>query len=411
MAPKGGAIALVGFARWQGGSKGNSYQGYKSNARDMFYLLVHILKTYRLKNNFLNGNLSPIVKKILIAPLDWGLGHATRCIPVIRQLQQRGAEVMVATSGPALRVLQKEFEGLRYFNLPAYNPVYPSTGSMVWKMGAQLPGFISTINKEHKAIEDIVAAHKVDAVISDNRYGAYSKKVKSVFITHQLQILMPAAWKWMEGMVNYLNQRQIAKFSECWLPAPPQTPFTALMPGSSVLSPKYIGYLSRLTTKQLPLKYELAVICSGPEPQRSIFEELVMQQLLPLRKKAIVVRGLPEEKQKFNRQQEDVTIVNYLESAEINEVLCESGIVICRSGYSMVMDLMQLGGKALFIPTPGQTEQEYLAEALKVQGVAAFIPQQYLNLEKALKESEKYRGFHTFGTGEDWLTKAIDTLL
>lgn len=411
VAPKGWAIALVGFARRQGGSQGNSYQGYKSNARDMFYLLVHILKTYRLKNNFLNGNLSAIVKKVLIAPLDWGLGHATRCIPVIRQLQKRGAEVLVATSGPALSLLKKEFEGLQYFNLPAYNPVYPSTGSMVWKMGAQLPKFISTINKEQNAIEEIVAAQKVDVVISDNRYGAYSKKAKSVFITHQLNILMPSDWKWMEGMVNYFNRRQIAKFSECWLPAPAQTPFTGLMPNSSALSPKYIGYLSRLAPKQLPLKYEVAVICSGPEPQRSIFEQMVLQQLLPLHKTAIVVRGMPDEKQKFNRQQEGVTIVNYLESAEINEVLSESGIVICRPGYSMVMDLMQIGGKALFIPTPGQTEQQYLAEVLKEQGVAAFFPQQHLNLEKALKESEKYRGFHTFGSGEDWLTKAIDTLL
>ncbi|MFN8285167.1 MAG: glycosyltransferase [Chitinophagales bacterium] len=350
-------------------------------------------------------------KKVIVAPLDWGLGHASRCIPIIQQLLNRGVEVLVAGSGSALKVLQREFPQLTYVQLPAYNPVYPANGSMVWKMGAQLPKFINAINKEQLAIERLVAEHKAGLVIADNRYGAYSKKVKSVFITHQLRVLMPNEWKWMEGIVNHFNYKQISKFTECWVPAPPDNPFTELLQFNSTKPPVYVGYLSRLQRRDLPLKYDIVVVCSGPEPQRSIFEELLVKQLSGLNKKAIVVRGRPQEAQKLNRQQGQITIINYLESEEMNEVLCESNIVVCRSGYSMVMDLMQTGGKAVFIPTPGQTEQEYVASVLKAGGIAFSETQQNFNLEKALKESEKYRGFHTFGTEGNLLNKAIDSLL
>ena len=138
----------------------------------------------------------------MVTPLDWGLGHATRCIPIIQELLNRGCTVLIAGSGDSLLLLKNEFPHLTFFTLSAYSPVYSRTQSMIWKMVSQLPKFADVIRKEHQQIEALIEDHKIDFVISDNRYGCWSSKIPSVFITHQLNILMPKSLKWVEPLIR-----------------------------------------------------------------------------------------------------------------------------------------------------------------------------------------------------------------
>lgn len=353
--------------------------------------------------------MSQQAKKILVAVLDWGLGHAARSLVLIRALQRQGCRVAVASAGDALQLLKKELPETTCFELPAYNPVYPANNAMVFKMGLQLPHFISVIKAEQLAIEQLVADHGFQVVVSDNRYGAYSTRVKSVFITHQLQVLMPTAFKWMQPAVNYFNHRQINRFTECWAPAPADHPFPQLMP-REINKVRYIGYLSRLQPMAAPPKYKLLVLCSGPEPQRSIFETIVTPGRAQLEGKILLVRGKPNEPKKLNRQEGNLTVVNYLTGAEMNEVMAESGLILTRPGYSTIMDLEKLGKKAIFVPTPGQTEQEYIGGVLMKNGTALCLPQNSFNLQQALEHSAGYKGF-TARPEDNALQSAIDSLL
>lgn len=350
-------------------------------------------------------------KRILVTPLDWGLGHATRCIPIINKLQQKDCEVLIASSGYALLLMKEEFPNLKTFELAAYNPTYSAKGDMIKTMLTQLPKFLKTINSERIEVESIVKDEKIDVVISDNRYGCYSKQVKSVFITHQQQILMPNRWKWIEEKVNTYNHQQIGNFSECWVPAPNNGLLGHLQTEIKGVPTKYVGWLSRFNKQPKNRQYDVLVICSGPEPQRSLFEEHLLKQLQQTNLTALVVRGKPDELKPPQSPSPNIKLLSFLNSAELNEAIEQSGLVISRSGYSTIMDLAKLEKKAVFIPTPGQTEQQYLAQTLMQQKIAFSMEQKEFNLEYALQQSKNFSGFTNFVNDETLLEKAIESIL
>lgn len=350
-------------------------------------------------------------KRILIAPLDWGLGHATRCIPIIRLLLKKNCTVFIASSGRALELLRKEFPEIRCFKIVPYNPVYSSGASMVFSMAMQVPKFFNTIRKEQTQIEKIVERNLIDVVVSDNRYGAYSKKVKSIFITHQLNIQMPGFMKWFEETVNRQNEKFIHRFAECWIPAPQKNFIPLLLQHKGNLNLRYLGFLSRFEKKALPKKFKVCAICSGPEPQRSVFENLLTPQLRKMSEPTIIIRGKTETPNKYFNKYQQFTIANYLTTEDLNEVIEQSEIVIARSGYSTVMDLARVEARAVFIPTPGQTEQEYLAAELSKSKVAFSVKQSQFDLKSALVQAENYSGFHNFDRDDSILEKAIDSIL
>lgn len=338
-------------------------------------------------------------KRFLITPLDWGLGHATRCIPIIRSLVAMRAEVHVGGSGSSLELLKQEFSNLTFHQLPSYNPVYPVKGSrMAWKMALQLPHFIKTISEEHRWIEELVHEHTIDFVISDNRYGCWSAKATSVFITHQSNIIMPKRFGFLSPWVRKTNQSLVQKFDLCWIPDYPSDTSLAgelIDFGSTRFhrQTRYVGALSRFTrTEMLQKKYDVVALCSGPEPQRTHLEVLLRNQLKNSGLTFILARGIFRDV-----REEDIagngTVVDFLTSEQLQQLLPETDVVVARSGYSTVMDMNILGGKAIFIPTPGQTEQEYLALRLRDKGIAFFMDQENFNLQQALKELPKYSGF------------------
>lgn len=339
-------------------------------------------------------------KKILITPLNWGLGHATRCIPIIKALEYYNFEPIIASDGVALALLKKEFPHLICLELPAYNIEYASNGkNFKWKLLAQMPKMFMAINKEKRAINTIISAYNIDGLISDNRLGSFSKSIPSVFITHQLNVLSgKTSWLTTKVHLNYIK-----KYAACWVPDVNKFPNLSGKLGhlkNPLYNVKYIGPLSRINKKELPKKYDLMVILSGPEPQRTLLEEKLIKELQEYPEQILFVKGVIQSEQK-NWEENQFTYFNFMNSEQLETAFNESEVVLCRSGYTTVMDLAKLGKKAFFIPTPGQYEQEYLAKKYKKEGIAPCSKQEKFTIQK-LSKIEVYKGLQDFSTEIDW---------
>lgn len=356
--------------------------------------------------------------RILVAPLDWGLGHATRCIPIVRYLLEKKCEVIIGTEGRSLQLLQKELPDLEFIWLPGYNISYPKSGSMTLKIAIQIPKILSGIKHEHASLKKIIAQKKVDAVISDNRFGLWTKDIPCAFITHQLMIKS----RFGENIIRFLNKRYISRYSECWIPDMQDRQISLSGELSQKFSlpqnAKFIGPLSRFSVTYQTKKNQnkLLVILSGPEPQRTIFEEQILNELKntafnsALKGKSILlVQGITEKNERI-KISENIELVSHLTSEKLKEEILASEMILSRSGYSTIMDLALLGKKVIFVPTPGQTEQQYLADYLSEKKIAYSIDQNKFDLNTALNESRNYTGFIQ-PISENGFKKFIDDFL
>ncbi len=360
---------------------------------------------------------------ILVAPLNWGLGHAARCVPLVQGLERMGASVVLASDGAALQLLKAEFPHLPAFSLPSYRIRY-QTESMVWNIARQMPRISYAIRTEQWATERLVRELGITGIISDNRYGCFSSQAQSVILTHQIHLRVPnAALQWA---ANQVLRRALRKFDAIWIPdeaGEPNLSGELSHPPLKGFDSKYLGILSRFsrhseihgpsdpqpaTVYRIP--YKVAVVLSGPEPQRTFLEQILLEQALALPHKFVFVKGNTRVNE-HHFVAEHIEMVSYLTGSELNELIRSSQVVVCRAGYSSLMDLAALGEKrAILIPTPGQTEQEYLGELLAKQGVFVCQKQGEIDLERALVEVERTRGFPSqqFETGafeailEDW---------
>jgi uncharacterized protein (TIGR00661 family) len=330
-------------------------------------------------------------KRILIAPLNWGLGHATRCIPIIKALIIYGFNPIIASDGSALSILQKEFPKLEFIELPSYNINYLKKGShLKLKLLKDSPKILKAVKAEQKLTERLIASNRIDGIISDNRFGVYSKKVPSVYITHQLNVLSGNT-TWLSTITH---QKVIKNFDECWVPDFEDNNNLSGVLGratNNLITTKHIGTLSRFNKINLPKKYALMVLLSGPEPQRSILEEKLLSELKNYKRKVIFVKGIIESEQQITTKN-NLTIYNYMTSLELEVAINESDLILSRSGYTTIMDLAKLVKKAFFIPTPGQFEQEYLANYLEEKHIAPFTAQKDFTIEH-LELIGNYTGF------------------
>lgn len=330
---------------------------------------------------------------ILIAPLDWGLGHATRCIPIISYLIAVGCEVIIAAEGRQEAILKTEFSNVKFVKLQGYRVRLGKNNlSTIIKIIGQLPGILMRIRYENQWLDDFLSQVRVDAIVSDNRYGLCSSKVPSVIITHQLAIKTPFG-KRIDNFIRYLNYRLINKFSKCWVPDYPgrenlagELSHPEKMP---VIPVEYLGLLSRISKAPSQNTNNLLMLLSGPEPQRSILENILLQQLQDYPHSAILVRGLPGETNLPATNNKHLQMHNHLSSNLMNKVMNDSRFIISRSGYSTVMDVMRLEKPCIFIPTPGQSEQEYLARYLSQKQMCVSYSQNNFCLRKALQEAGK----------------------
>ncbi len=332
-------------------------------------------------------------KKILIAPLNWGLGHATRCIPIIHALLKEDVDVLLASDGRAYELLRQEFPDLPLFQLPAYNITY-STNNMIFNIAVQLPKIAWAILREQIAIRRLVREQQIDAIISDNRFGCFHFGITTAFMTHQINLKIP--FRPLEVLACWGNRFWIRLFDVCWIPDIEGEPNLAgeLSHAISLKKITYLGILSRMQYYEQPKRYDAIAVISGPEPQRTHFEKAILAQvrLLP-EKKILVVGGKPE--QQGHQQADNVEYVAFLATEALNDAMLASEVVISRSGYSTLMDLAHLRKAAILIPTPGQTEQEYLAEHFMEQGIFYAQAQKDFDLNTALESVKAYTAWQT----------------
>lgn len=332
-------------------------------------------------------------RKILIAPLNWGLGHATRCIPIINALLQHNFTPIIASDGAALALLTEEFPDLEALELPSYNIRYSKKGSFLkLKLLKDFPMFLKAIRAEQNAIKVIVKTHSIGGIISDNRFGVFHKELPSVFITHQLNVLSGNT-TWLS---TKLHQKIIRRFNECWVPDTlGQSNLSGKMGhiDDSRLNIKYIGPLSRFQKIPEDFQYDIMILLSGPEPQRTILEKKLLMEFKNHKGKVLFVKGIIEQEQTVNKSG-NLTIYNFMTTELLEKSLNSSALIVARSGYTTIMDLTKLGKKAFFIPTPGQFEQEYLAKRMTENNLAASCNQNDFSLEK-LKNLANFKGLQT----------------
>lgn len=334
-------------------------------------------------------------KTILVAPLYWGLGHASRCVPIIKSLIKSNYNVIIASDGAALQFLQNEFPSLESLELPSYNIRYPKIGSFFkLKMISLLPGINKTKKAERKIVQNLVDQGKIQGIISDGRLGVRSTKIPSVYITHQLNVLTGSTTYFS----SWLHQKVISKFDACWVPDTEHEILNLSGRLGHLKNPKfpvkYLGVLSRMQKEKLPITTDILVLLSGPEPQRSMLESKLKKELSKSDKRIVMIRGVVEPKQQWDTFK-NISIVNFMQSEELEKAINQSETIISRPGYSTIMDLAVLEKNAFFIPTPGQYEQEYLAKRLRASGISPSCSQNRFTLER-LNKATVYRGLQPY---------------
>jgi predicted glycosyltransferase len=331
-------------------------------------------------------------RRILLAPLDWGLGHATRCIPIIRSLQEQGCEVVLAADGAAAALLSNEFPEIEIKILKGYGISYSKNASLFGSMLQQLPGILQNIKAEQLWLSDLLKKESFDLIISDNRPGFYSKQVPSVYITHQL-LIHSGKGKWLNRLLQLLHSRYMKKFTEVWVPdmeAENNLAGELSHPTKPIVQPVYLGLLSRMQPTTSEARYDLMILLSGPEPQRTILEEKLTSQVSSFKGTILLVRGLPNSTTSSLQLPEHITVYNHLPANELQQAICSSQLIICRSGYTTLMDLLQLDKKAVLIPTPGQPEQEYLAQYMQQKQLFPFIEQSNIDMPSVISLSTSF---------------------
>ena len=346
--------------------------------------------------------------RVLICPLDWGLGHASRCVPIIHALIRKDCEVSIAGCGPSLELLRSEFPNLPVHTIASYQIRYSNTLPVTVALAMRLPRMLAAIQREHAHVKEIVERERINFIISDNRYGCWSESTHNAIITHQLSLQMPNGWEWFSSMVNRRLSKWILKFDECWIPDLPDRALSGdlSVPFDAAIQPKFVGVLSRIQPASVSKrKCKLLIVVSGPEPQRTLFETMTIDQAKRLNVDYRMVRGLPG-----GTAASELKIANHLTTHQFSEWLHESDIVLSRPGYSTVMDISTAGKKAIFVPTPGQTEQLYLARRFEAMNMAAIQYQDRFDLDSALQQVESTQAFVP-PQQESWLESTLEEFL
>ncbi len=351
--------------------------------------------------------------RVLVAPLDWGLGHATRCIPIIQALLQQNITVLLAAEGAVATLLRQEFPDLTILALKGYRITYSSHKFLfLAKIILQIPKITAIARFEKNWLKQIVRRYKIDAVISDNRPGMYNASINSVYLTHQLYIETGNVF--LNKIARKIHYHFINRFNECWVPDAPGSMNLAGKLSHPQTLPKipvkYLGILSRFKKYKPEVENDLLIILSGPEPQRTLFEKTLATQLINVNKKVVMVRGLPGAKKELKVDNKNVVIFNHLSSQKLSLLIQQSVLVLARAGYSTIMDLASLQQKAILVPTPGQTEQQYLGVYLKKKKFFFVASQLNFHLVNVLQQAEQF-SFVPFNVEATDLVKIIGDFL
>lgn len=299
-------------------------------------------------------------KVVLFVPLNWGLGHATRCVPLITLALSIAKKVIIASDGGSLALLRAYYPQVESYELPSYNVKYKFESMLINAM-LQAPNALKAIRLESKEVDKIVIDHEVDSIVSDNRYGCHNHKCKNIFITHQLNIKFRTPI--IKEIINYQNRKWISKFDQIWVPDYSDSRLSGELSNQNKISKpvKFIGPQSIHTASNSSKVRDILILLSGPEPQRTYLEENLIAQLQYLSSYKILFVG-GKQSAIYNTFYSNHTYCDIMIGDQLTTAFNESSLIVCRSGYSTIMDIDKIGIKSIFIPTPGQTEQIYLAK-------------------------------------------------
>lgn len=346
--------------------------------------------------------------RILYGLCSWGLGHATRSLPIIRALVGDGHRVTVYTCDRALAVVRRQMgtqcEYIRGVGYPV--PYVRGQHGFVAKFTSFLPLIANAVRLEHRDVRRIVDERNIDIIVGDGKYGLFHDRVPSYFVAHQLRLIAPGRLTILELITEYFQYRFHKKFRRYIVPDYEHNSLSGNLSHNLRLFDDnqivYIGILSEFRKEDLPLDIDYFISVSGPEPSRTTFEKQVLAQVNNLGGRVIAALGKPEKSEVVRR--ENVEIHSYVDGKEGSRFMNRAKLVISRSGYSTLMDLAELGKKALLIPTPGQTEQEYLARYHQERGAFCCVPQRTMDLKRDTELAAQYPGV-TYPQGTSYSVK------
>jgi uncharacterized protein (TIGR00661 family) len=338
-------------------------------------------------------------KKVFIAPLNWGLGHATRLLPLIKLLSSKNYLIYIGASGRSKEVLQREISKCVFFDFPEYPIKYPQSRFFVTRfMLIIFPQMLIAMIKEYQKLKKLNKEYDFDLIVSDNRFSLSLKNVKSLLISHQLRYKLPWPIKQMEWLPEYFNYYHFRKYDKIIIPdIETGDTLTGELSHEMRYLPKNKLYYLGLITDLMQLEgneneeIDYFVIISGPEPQRTKFENLIYHQLAKLKGRVIVTLGKPEKNYKIRMG--NAEIYAYMTREKISHYLARAKFIISRPGYTTVMEMIESGKCGLFIPTPGQIEQEYLAKHFLKNNWCYAKSQFRFDLESDVEIAKSYSGF------------------
>lgn len=332
---------------------------------------------------------------ILVSPLNWGLGHASRLIPIIRFLENEGHKVIIAAGQKSYELLKNECPNTKIIQFPSANIFYLPKPFFIIGIAFQIPKLIYFTILEKIRVKKIIKQKKINCIISDNRYGFRHPKIPSAIIIHQIHIRLSFPIRFLQAIIYKINNYLIGKFNCCFIPDfDKEDNLSGKLSHNDNFTPEnchYIGILSRfseLNKKAIKIIYDFLIILSGPEPHRTHLKKVLLKQFTNTSYKIAFLEGKPE--QKNQQKTKNSTFFSHLNTVEMQKIIEQSKYIICRAGYSSIMDMVRLQKKAFLIPTPGQTEQEYLANYLYSQKIFYTQKQNELNIPKALKEMSQF---------------------
>lgn len=355
---------------------------------------------------------------IMICPLEWGLGHAGRMIPLAKELQERQNNIFIGAGKEHQSLFRNELSGLTYIDFQGFKPGYSRFLPQYVALLFKTPVLFYHIVAEHLSLKRIIHDHGIDIVISDNRFGLWNRKVKSVYVTHQPVIALPEKLKYFEWIGVLFHRFFIKRYSFCFIPDLPgelnvsgRLSHTVKLPENT----RFIGILSKFTGHLTSHENENGfphntLILSGPEPQRSIFRKKIVEVLKQREPSTVVLEGKPGDAAEV-KETGNIISYNHLPSNEMLKIILESGSIVTRSGYSSIMELISLNCSALLVATPGQTEQEYLAAYLSEKGWFTTVSQKNINDGLTLPAKKASWTNEIIDESKKLLEKALDELL
>lgn len=354
---------------------------------------------------------------VLVSPLNWGLGHAMRDVPVIRTLIDRGHEVTIAACGNSLAALQREFPDCRFIRFEDYPAPYSSGRLFLPKLALYFPLLLKAVAQEREESRRIISRGQYDLIISDNRLGVYSPQVPSLFITHQIHYnLSPLLWP-LALLTSALNRFHHRRFDRIIIPDNPPGPLSLAGKLSRTDSPAerlrtyYAGIMTSIPRRESPCDLDYLVLISGPEPQRTQLEKILLPQVRDLEGESVVLLGSPQQNPDSTSSGQ-CSIRTYVSNEEKAALMNRARCIICRSGYTTMMEIAELQKRAgLFIPTPGQPEQEYLSSYYQRNGWFFSRSQYLLNLTEDLRIARDYYGFPQMSGTEENMRRLYKNVL